>query len=162
MSVSLREMKLIPAELLTERIETVKALQETEHESYDVVKDRETGEHYLHYAYLHVNFQQGGQEEIFHHLLPLSTDDVLAVIFGDEDFAYPGGWKKTFLRNGPDGCYVWFDPLVQADSDQGEMLGERIQRLLSEFQQGRSLDDDSMRELFAKLDKMLEDKPKDK
>jgi hypothetical protein len=51
-----------------------------------------------------------GSEQSYHHLLPLSHDDVLGLMFNGEPYAYPDHWRKPFLRNGPEGYYIWFDP----------------------------------------------------
>jgi hypothetical protein len=50
MEHSMKRMKKIPDNELEQRLETVKELRTVEHESYSIVKDRYTGEHYVHYA----------------------------------------------------------------------------------------------------------------
>ena len=53
MKESFKEKKVVTLDELQDRLEIVKELKETDTEAYYIRKDRETGEHYLHYSYLH-------------------------------------------------------------------------------------------------------------
>lgn len=151
------EWKRIPSEVLGERLETVRALKELEHEMYEISKDKETGEHYLHYAYMHRNFKavgpESGQEEVFHQLMPLTSDEVLGLLFGNEPYEYPEHWEKAFLRNGPEGDYVWFDPSYAAEEAEHEAIGLEIAEQLAKFKQAGDLSEERVRELLDKLNK---------
>lgn len=151
------EWKRVPSEVLGERLETVRALKELEHEMYEISKDKETGEHYLHYAYLHRNFKAVGpdlgQEEVFHQLMPLTSDDVLGLLFGEQPYDYPDHWNKPFLRNGPEGDYVWFDPSYAAEEQEHEAMGLEIAQQLAKFKAAGDLSEDRVRELLDKLNK---------
>lgn len=86
----------ISAETIASRIVPVKELLQTDLDLYEVSKDAETGEHYLHYAYMHRDFSNTGEPESFHYLLPIDSDDVLGMIFGEQGYAYPEFWRKAF------------------------------------------------------------------
>lgn len=150
--MSLTDMKLVPQDLLQDRLEIVKELESTETEAYAIQKDRVTGEHYLHYAYVHLNIADG-QEETYNYLMPLENDDVLAVIFGEQLYAYPDKWNNRFLRNGPSGQYVWFDP-SSVDNDQDyEQMGSKLADLLTEFKKNGQFDEQSVRNLLKEIDR---------
>ncbi|TVY10100.1 hypothetical protein [Paenibacillus cremeus] len=156
MNTSWHAWKKVPSESIAERLETVRALQEDGHEQYEIAKDRETGEHYLHYAYLHRNFAAvgpaAGQEEVFHQLMPLDSDDVLAIMFSDAPYTYPQHWQKPFLRNGPEGAYVWFDPSYAAEEAQNEALGQELAEQLRRFKEAGQVSEDAVRKLLERLD----------
>jgi hypothetical protein len=156
---SLRDMPKISSELIQERITTVKMLSQLDSELYEVVKDKQTGEHYLHYAYLHRNFTLTGtgESETFHHLLPLNSDDVVGVIFGEQTYTYPQAWMQSFLRNGPEGYYVWFDPSYESEHALNEEIGQEIANKLKQFKQSGTFDEQSVKRL---LDDLNRDYPK--
>jgi hypothetical protein len=155
--ISLQEMKLIPSELLQERLETIKALAGDELEMYEIAKDKVTGEHYLHFAYLHKQIAALGPEssgeETFHQLLPLDSDDVLAIIFGEQPYTYPDAWASRFLRNGPEGGYVWFDPTYRLDEDDSEAIGQKLKEQLLLFKQNSELTEEAVSKLLKDLDR---------
>lgn len=154
MGNSLTDMKLVSEELLRERLTSVKVLKEDELEAYEIMKDAQTGEHYLHYAYFHKNIAAGGTEESFNQLMPLDSDDVLALVLGEQGYAYPDHWPKRFLRNGPLGQYVWFNP-IETEKVQGDaQFTKRLVDRLFEFKQTGKLDEASMLKLFEDIDKM--------
>lgn len=158
MSESWSSMRQVPQQMLQERLQTVKSLYEDERgaELYEIVKDTQTGEHYLHYAYMHVTVADG-TEESFHQLLPLESDDVLGMMFGELGFTYPDHWQKPFLRNGPNETYVWFDPssnLEGADDDKERLAGE-IAGMLGRWKQEGRHDPESVKELFARIDQAI-------
>ena len=158
MADSFKDMKLVSGELLQDRMDTVKLLTEKKRETYDIMKDILTGEHYLHYSYSHIDVAQGGEEEIYHQLLPLEYDDVLAVILGEQAYTYPDHWRQAFLRNGPADNYVWFDPGDLTgdakDATSGRIMAEKLRQLK---QQGK-VDEEAVRQLFDDLDDLFKDR----
>ncbi|MCR8641347.1 hypothetical protein NV379_01640 [Paenibacillus sp. N1-5-1-14] len=148
----LNEVK-VDASNLEARLEVVKELLDANHEYYSIVKDSQTGEHYLHYAYIHLNVADAGSEEQFHHLMPIDADDVIGFMFGEQPYTYPANWTRAFLRNGPSGFYVWFDPDHDANYDANEELGAQIATKLREFKQTGATNEDEVRQLLQELDK---------
>jgi hypothetical protein len=149
---SFKEQKILASDTIAERIETIKELTQHELEQYEVVKDKETGEHYLHYSYLHRNLSGTGETEVYHQLLPLESDDVLGLIFGEQGYSYPDHWKVSFLRNGPDGFYIWFDPSYDAERLENERIGEQLVDKLNQFKQTGAIDEESVRKLLKDLE----------
>ncbi|MCY9657414.1 hypothetical protein P5G65_35265 [Paenibacillus chondroitinus] len=142
----------ISAETMAARIVPVKELLQTELDLYEVSKDSETGEHYLHYAYMHRDFTNTGEPESFHYLLPIDSDDVLGMIFGEQGYAYPEFWRKAFLRNGPEGFYIWFDPTHEAEQSEDEAIAADLLNKLRAFKENGSADPDAVRKLLEELD----------
>lgn len=142
----------ISAETMGSRIVPVKELLQTELDLYEVSKDAETGEHYLHYAYMHRDFTSTGEPESFHYLLPIDSDDVLGMIFGEQGYAYPEFWSKAFLRNGPEGFYIWFDPAHEAEQSEDEAIAADLLNKLRAFKESGSADPDAVRKLLEELD----------
>jgi hypothetical protein len=124
----------------------------SEHELYEIAKDRGTGEHYLHYAYVHRNLADSGIEESFHQLLPLGSDEVLGLLFNNDPYTYPEHWRRPFLRNGPEGFYVWFDPVPPEEELQAEQAGRTIRAKLEQFKRAGAFDEESVRKLLQDLD----------
>ncbi|UQZ81603.1 hypothetical protein SK3146_00759 [Paenibacillus konkukensis] len=159
MVMSFVEMRRVPSEWLQERLETIKQLKEDSLELYEVAKDKLTGEHYLHYAYIHKQIAAIGPEssgeESFHHLMPIDSDDVLGLVFGEQSFDYPEHWKKAFLRNGPDGDYVWFDPSYTEQESESEEIGASLQEQLLRFKQAPERSEEAVRKLLEELDRTL-------
>lgn len=159
MVMSFVEMRRIPSDWLQERLETVKPLKEEALEMYEVAKDKLTGEHYLHYAYLHKQIAAIGPEssgeETFHHLMPLTSDDVLGLVFGEQSYEYPDNWTQSFLRNGPDGDYVWFDPSYTEQEAESEEIGTNLQEQLLRFKQSSDRSEEAVRKLLEELDRTL-------
>ncbi|MFE5317394.1 hypothetical protein ACFQ88_01680 [Paenibacillus sp. NPDC056579] len=159
MVMSFVEMRRIPSDWLQERLETVKPLKEEALEMYEVAKDKLTGEHYLHYAYLHKQIAAIGPEsngeETFHHLMPLTSDDVLGLVFGEQSYEYPENWSQSFLRNGPDGDYVWFDPSYTDQEAESEEMGVNLQEQLLRFKQSSDRSEEAVRKLLEELDRTL-------
>jgi hypothetical protein len=150
------DMKHVTDELLETRIEEVKVLSDTElqHEHYRIVKDKETGEHYLHYAYVHIDLAAQGGEEWYHQLMPLDSDDVLGLIFGEQSYTYPEHWPRAFLRNGPEGKYIWFDPSVVNEEDYYEQLGAEISDVLTQYKKSGKFDAQSIRKMMDEIDRL--------
>ncbi|WP_282935427.1 hypothetical protein [Paenibacillus sp. RC67] len=160
MVMSFTDMRRVPSDWLQERLETVKSLTDDNNlEMYEVAKDKMTGEHYLHYAYLHKQIAAIGPEtngeEIFHHLMPIDSDDVLGLVFGEQFFTYPDHWNKTFLRNGPDGDYVWFDPSYTEQEVESDEIGANLQEQLLRFKQSPERTEEAVRKLLEELDRTL-------
>jgi hypothetical protein len=157
--LSFTNLRLVPQDMLDARVETVKILQEEENETYRLVKDVPTGEHYLHYAVRHLNLAAGGTEEEFHHLMPLEHDDVIALALGAREFLYPQHWNKPYLRNGPHGGFVWYDPSgASAESVQYDSIAEEIRAKLEAFRrEGRGGAED-MRRLMEDMDRLFRPK----
>ncbi len=154
--VSFTEMKQVTDEWLEQRIEEVKSLADPEkpHEHYRVVKDQETGEHYLHYAYVHIDVAGQGTEEWYHQLMPIDSDDVLGIIFGEQNYTYPEQWTRPFLRNGPDGVYIWFDPSAMHDEDYYEKLGNEISDVLTQYKKNGKFDAKTIQQMMEDLDRL--------
>ncbi len=147
-------MKKVSSNQLQERLETVKTLSDGELELYEIAKDRDTGDHYLHYSYLHRDIAAGGQEEVFHQLLPLENDDVLGIMFSDQPYTYPDHWKRAFLRNGPEGDYVWFDPGYLDDERESAEVGKQLKEMLLKFKTQGAVDENAVRKLLEDADRL--------
>lgn len=149
---SFKAMKLVQADAIQVRLERVRLLKEDALELYEIAKDRLTGEHYLHYAYVHRNLAAvgpgAGAEESFHYLMPLDSDDVLGILFSDEPYEYPAAWDRPYLRNGPEGAYVWFDPGYVRDEEESEAAGQDIIRQLQAFKSAGDLSEEAVRRLL--------------
>lgn len=126
-------------------METVKSLETAELHQYSIEKDRFTGEHYLLYAFMHRDAATGLQEEIFHHLLPLESDDVLALVLGEQPFTYPDHWRRSFLRDGPDG----FSP-TEPESAEDQVFQRELLEGLAELKQKGGSEED-IRKLLERL-----------
>lgn len=159
MELSFKQMQQVPDELLGERIELIHELEDSDTEAYRIVKDRLTGEHYLHYFYIQINISGGGEEEAYHQLMPLEHDDVLELIFDQPSFHYPEAWSDRFLRNGPDGHYVWFDPKATEDYEASLQLAKEIQRKMEQFKASGQFDAESTEKLMQELDELKKKKP---
>ncbi|GKS11426.1 hypothetical protein YDYSY3_24260 [Paenibacillus chitinolyticus] len=142
----------ISGDLLQERLETVKDLKQSELDMYALSKDKETGEHYVHYAYKHRQISGTGEEEQFHQLLPVESDDVLGILFSDQPYEYPDAWNRPFLRNGPEGFYIWFDPAYAEDTDADEDFAREVRERLLKMKQTGKVDEEAVRKLFRELD----------
>lgn len=153
---SFEQMKQVPDSVLETRLEEVKKLPDPErkYEHYRIVKDKETGEHYLHYAYVHVDLAGSGKEEWFHHFMPIDTDGVLAIVLGEQEYTYPDHWQRPFLRNGPEGFYVWFDPGDKETIAHYETLGREIADVLMQYKQKGKFDEQTIRRMMEELDRL--------
>lgn len=152
METSLLQQQKISAETIATRIISVKELLQTELDMYEVSKDVETGEHYLHYAYMHRDFTNTGEPESFHYLLPIDSDDVLGLIFGEQGYAYPEHWQKSFLRNGPEGFYIWFDPSHEVQQTEDDAIAQDLLNKLRTFREKGNVDPEAVRKLLEELD----------
>jgi hypothetical protein len=149
-------MRQVAQDMIQERIETIKPLSGDANELYEIVKDKDTGEHYLHYAYKHLHVSDGSEEN-FHQLLPLDSDDVLGIMFSNQGYSYPEHWKIAFLRNGPDQTYVWFDPSDIHEEDDKERKAAEMVEMLRQFKAAGQTDLESVKKLLDQIDKKLND-----
>ncbi|MFC5467605.1 hypothetical protein ACFPPD_02675 [Cohnella suwonensis] len=155
--VPMSQLRFVSQDELAVRMEPVKTLSESKAELYRLVKDSATGEHYLHFAVYHLHMAAGGAEEEYHHLMPLSHDDVIAFALGNGDYVYPANWKAAYLRNGPDGGFVWYDPsgadgAEEAYEDAGAAIRER---LLAFRRSGVEWSEDEIKKLLDDIDRQL-------
>lgn len=158
MEESLKNYKVVPYDLFQERLEKVKELKSADNHAYYLYKDSVTGEHFVYYTYLHLNVAEGGQEERFRHLLPIESDDVLAILFDDKPYDFPEHWTHAFLRSGSEGNLMWFDPGEAELHEQYERKAIEAKDKLAGFKQGGEYDDESIRKLLEEMEKMFEDK----
>jgi hypothetical protein len=155
MSVSFKNMKRIPHELLQSRLEKVKELLQTDLEAYEIHKDKLNGEHYLLFYYEHLLIADNNHKETYYHFMPLETDDVLALVLGEQPFTYPDNWTLPFLRNSSENdSYVWFDPAHQTVYGEHAEIGEKLKQKLLEFKQKGNIDEETIKQLFKDLDKL--------
>jgi hypothetical protein len=149
---SFRNMKIVHQDLLQSRIEVIKVLNETDLESYNIVKDMETGEHYIHYVYMHIELKGSGEKEYYHQFLPKDNDDVLGLLFNDQPYDYPTHWNHSFLRGGPQEGYVWFDPSMNGEFEQMEAVAKEIAERLKIFKEKGEFDQSSIKKLLDDVD----------
>ncbi|MBP1932710.1 hypothetical protein [Ammoniphilus resinae] len=154
MDQSFKSMKSVSPSELKERVETIKDVSQNDTEAYEVIRDRVTGEQYLHYAYLHINFTSEGEKEVFHHLLPLENDQVLDIIINGELYNYPENWQTPYLRSGPEGSLVWFDPTDLKEDQEEEKTALEIQKKLEEYKAKGNLDDDSLKKMLEEIENL--------
>lgn len=154
--LSFQQLRVVTQEELSRRLETIKELAQDATQLYRLVKDRETGEHYLHYAVFHLNLTGGGAEEEYHHLLPLEHDDVIAIALGAPCFEYPQQWNTAYLRNGPHGGFVWYDPSGVVEDEISYAATEAYvrEKLLAFRKQGQQ-GEEAVRKLLEEMDKRL-------
>ncbi len=154
--LSLKQFRLVTDDELSRRMEQVKGLAESATELYRLVKDSETGDHYLHFAVFHLNVAGGGAEEEYHHLLPLEHDDVIALALGAPLFEYPQQWNKAYLRNGPHGGYVWYDPSGYAGDEASYAETEAfIREQLLAFRRKGDQGEEEVKRLLEKMEESL-------
>ncbi|WP_155837362.1 hypothetical protein [Aneurinibacillus terranovensis] len=158
MNTSITELKIVPHEEIEKRIEQVKPLQEDENEMYAVVKDATTGEHFVRYTQRHIHLMEGGVEEVFDHFLPVDNDDVLAIILGEKEYAYPDNWKHTYLRGSNMDPYVWFDPAAVEEEEEDDEKRQAFLSLVSNFKKEQKFDDETIRNLLKKIDEVWEER----
>ncbi len=145
----------------TSRLETIKELEQTDFETYRIVKDRETGQHYLQYSFLHINLSEGGRRDEYDHFLPLESDDVLGLMFGEQPYHFPDHWRSAYLRTGTDDRLMPFDPSENHDLEEAaEAERAMLEKLLQYKQEWTSAEDKERltRELFRELDDLMKKK----
>lgn len=136
-------------------IEVVKELGHTDFETYQIVKEKHSGQHFLHYSFFHIKFSEGGIREDYDYFLPLAEDDVLAFVLGEQPYQFPEHWTKTYLRSGNDDRLFPFDPgnTNDLEREKEEELGilEALTRYKSMFD--NAADKDALtRDFFKELE----------
>lgn len=152
--LSFLNLKSISGDLLRERTAQVQVFIEEEAIYEALIKDRLTGEYYLHHAHLHLNVQEGGTEEHYHALLPLTNDEVIALTAGGQRLQFPDEWNKAFLRNGPEEQFVWFDPEMTRAYDADEQFGSALREKMLAFKRAGRFDAESMSGLFEDIERL--------
>lgn len=142
-----------------DKLDKIKELQASESETYTIAKDRESGQHYLWYSLFHMNLSEGRNDH-FEHFLPLDSDDVLGLMFGEQPFRFPADWKAPYLRTGTDDRLMWFDPtenfnLEQAAEEEHALL-DRLLAYKRQFEHANDKDE-LTRKLFNDLDDLKKD-----
>ncbi|WP_126427676.1 hypothetical protein [Brevibacillus marinus] len=138
-------------------LEVVKTLKETDFERYQIVKERGTERHYLMYAFFPINFSESGRRDEYHFFLPLATDDVLAIVLGEQPYEYPQHWKRLYYRTGTDQRILPFDPSEHVAEDADEREGREIIDALLQYKQAWQHADDKealTKQLFSRLAKI--------
>ncbi|MFD2612213.1 hypothetical protein [Paenibacillus gansuensis] len=149
---SLTALPIVEDQVLAERMESVQILHEDEITFYEVAKDKLTGEHYLHHAYIHRDVAAGGTLETYHYFMPLAHDEVIGMVLGEAAYSYPEHWHGSFLRNGPEGRYVWFDPSGTKEDGEFERTASELQAKLKEFKHSGQTDPESVARLLKEID----------
>jgi len=133
-------------------LETVKVLEQSEFETYSIVKHTETQQHYLRYFLIHIKWMEGGQRDEYDHFLPIDSDDVLGYLFGEQPFQFPDNWRRPYLRSGNDNRLIPFDPTENYDLAELENFKQQMlnaENLSAEEREALT------RDYFAKLDQIL-------
>ncbi|HZG16555.1 MAG TPA: hypothetical protein VE710_16330 [Candidatus Bathyarchaeia archaeon] len=141
-----------------EQMETVKHIASTDFETYTIVKDKESGQHYLHYSFTHINLSEGGRKDAYEHFLPLSSDDVLGIIFGEQPYTFPDHWLAPYYRSGSDDRMMWFDPRENHQLEDDAKTEQEILAKLQSFKQDWQDSDDPeelTRKLLGEIDQMM-------
>lgn len=144
-------------------IETIKELESSEFESYSIVKHTETGEHYLRYFLSHINLSEGGRRDNYDHFLPIDSDDVLGLMFGEQPYRFPENWRSPYLRSGNDNRLIPFDPSENYDLDEeaaAELaMVEQLELYKQQWMNAETMSAEEKEKLtkqyFAELDKIL-------
>jgi hypothetical protein len=159
--VSFANLRIVTEDILADRIETVKTLAEDDMEAYQIEKDKQTGDHYLHYAVRHLNVAAGGAEEVYHHLMPLEHDDVIALALGSPDYSYPANWTRPYLRNGPSGGFVWYDPDgAPSQTENYDEVAKQIREKLAGFREAGRNGPEEVERLMKEVDGLFDDPAK--
>lgn len=139
-------------------LETIKVLETNDFETYSVVKDRETGQHYLHYSFMHIKLSEGGRRDDYEHFMPLSSDDVLGFLFGELPYRFPDHWKSTYYRSGTDDRLMPFDPSenhgLEKEAETELALLERLEEYKRQWEKAPDKEE-LTKNLFHHLDKLL-------
>ncbi len=146
-------------------VEPVKDLGQGDFETYRIVKERGSAQHYLHYSFFHIKLSEGGIREDYDYFLPLDEDDVLAIVLGEQPYEFPKHWRKTYLRSGTDDRLFPYDPgqSDELEREKEEELG--ILEALTRYKEAYLNADDKealTRKLFEELDanrKKFDSKP---
>lgn len=155
MPESLKQMKKIHRDELSERILTVKPLHHDEFRTYEIVKDQWTGEHYLYFIYSPLESKGKTEKERYDQFLPIENDDVLGILFSDQEYRFPSGWTYSYLRNGPDDYYVWYDPSAHNEEEEDAAIGKLVAEKLKSFKQSGEFDPGSVEKLLNDIDSTI-------
>ncbi|KQL49077.1 hypothetical protein AN963_04685 [Brevibacillus choshinensis] len=145
-------------------LETIKELEHSEFETYSIVKTKETGEHYLHYFLSHINLSEGGRRDDYDHFMPIDSDDVLGLLFGEQPYRFPDHWRNPYLRSGNDNRLIPFDPTENYDLEEeaaAELaMLEQLELFKQQWMNAENLSAEEKekitKEYFAQLDKILQ------
>ncbi|UFJ43034.1 hypothetical protein LOK74_11315 [Brevibacillus humidisoli] len=135
-------------------LEVVQSLKQTDFETYQVVKERGTERHYLMYSFYHINLSEGGRRDDYRYFLPLASDDVLAIVLGEQPYEYPEHWKRLYYRTGTDDRILPFDPSENFDRErEQEAEREMLDALLRYKREWKQADDKEAltKKLFSQL-----------
>jgi len=141
-----------------EQMETVKHIDSTDFETYTIVKDKESGQHYLHYSFTHIHLSEGGKKDSYEYFLPLSSDDVLGIIFSEQPYTFPDHWLAPYYRSGSDDRMMWFDPRENHQLEDDAKTEQEILAKLQSFKQAWEESDNPeelTRKLLGEIDKMI-------
>lgn len=144
-------------------LETIKELEHSEFETYSIVKHCETQQHYLRYFLVHINLVEGGRRNEHDHYLPVDSDDVLGLLFGEQSYHFPDNWRKPYLRSGNDNRLIPFDPSENYDLEEearAELaMLEQLESYKNQWMNAENLSVEEKekltREYFQKLDQIL-------
>lgn len=145
-------------------LEIVKELEKNEFESYSIVRDRESGQHYLHFFLSHINLSEGGRRDNYDHFLPLASDDVLGFIFEEQPYHFPDHWRSPYLRSGNDERLVPFDPSenydLEADAAAELAMVEKLEAFKQQWALAENMSPQEKEKLtmeyFRQLDKIFQ------
>lgn len=135
-------------------LEVVKTLKQTEFETYKIVKQRGTDRHYLQYSFFHIALAEGGRREDHSYFLPLASDDVLAIVLGEQPYEYPEHWKQLYYRTEADQRILPFDPRANFVQDADEQEANEIVDALLRYKQAwaNAVDKEALtQQLFSQL-----------
>jgi len=152
----MEQPQFISKEAFMSRISRIKLLSEKEFDTYSIVKDEESGQHYLHYSFVHYNLSEGGRKDTYDYFLPLDSDDVIGFLFGEQPFEYPENWKSTYLRSGSDDRLMYFDPTenfgLEKEAEEEQAILEALLRYKAEW--NNTEDKEALtKKLFADIEK---------
>ncbi|MGD8191668.1 hypothetical protein ACQCN2_16935 [Brevibacillus ginsengisoli] len=137
---------------LLSSIEVVKELGQTDFETYTIVKEQDSPQHFLHYSFFHIKLSEGGIREDYDYFLPLDADEVLAFVLEEQPYQFPDHWNKTYLRSGTDDRLIPFEPtyIDELEREKEEELGilEALTRYKNLFENAE--DKDALTQEFFK------------
>lgn len=135
-------------------LEDVKVLKQNEFETYKIVKQLDTNQHYLQYSLIHIALAEGGRRDEQFYFLPLASDDVLAIVLGEQPYEYPEHWTQLYYRTGLDERILPVDPRDNFLQDVDEQEANEIVDALLRYKQAWADADDKealTKRLFSQL-----------
>nr|WP_204516797.1 hypothetical protein [Brevibacillus fulvus] len=133
-------------------------LETTDFETYSIVKDKESGQHYLRYSFFHIQVSAGGTRFDYEQFLPLEADDVLGLVFGEQPYRFPDHWRSVYYRSGTDGRLMLFDPSENHDLEKAAAAErDMLEKLLEYKQRWQAAEqrEELTKQLFADLDEIM-------